>query len=260
MDAPPLTFDGTRRAWPDPGPKTIDVPVIDESALLHTFSEFARALVAPYDVGPVLYRLVDQCIDVLGVDAAGISLGSDDGTALVFVAATHPGVAAIEGEEVDLDEGPCHEAFRTGQQVAVDDLADEHRWRSYCGVAAEHEVHAVLGVPMPVTGQRIGALNLYRREPHHWDDEEREVAQLLADMGTGYILNGAELAQARSVSDRLQHALDGRIVVEQAKGVLVERHDLVPAAAFAWLREQARSTHTPTPDLARQVVEGDLDM
>lgn len=77
-------------------------------------------------------------------------------------------------------------------------------------------------------------------------------------MATGYILNGTELAQARSVSDRLQHALDGRIVVEQAKGMLAERHDIAPASAFAWLREQARSTDTSTPDLARQVVEGDL--
>ena len=112
------------------GPHPTDPEVtsmIDQRSLLDVFREFATRLLGPYEIGPVLYELADQVVAVLGVDGAAVSLADSDGV-LHFVTATDADVAAIEEEQVAHDQGPCQEAFRTGQPVVVADLAACRAW------------------------------------------------------------------------------------------------------------------------------------
>jgi GAF domain-containing protein len=229
--------------------------MIDHSALFRAFQDYARALVASYDLGPMLYLLTDQVVETLDIDGAGLSM-SHDGEALTFVTATDEDIAVIEQEQVAEGDGPCHLAFRAGTPVTIDDLVTEDRFGAYRAVALERGAKAVMGIPLPGAAPRMGALNLYRHERWGWSPEEIEVAQLLADMAAGYVRNVSELQRCRTLAAQLQQALDSRVVVEQAKGILIERHRLSTAEAFRRLREQARSTRTSLHAVAREVVEG----
>ena len=229
--------------------------MVDHAALVQAVGDFAQALLTDYDIGTVLYRLTDHVTTVLGVDGAGVSL-ADDSPNLIFVAATDGDVAAIEQEQVVQCDGPCHHAYRTGELVAVSDLEQEQRWPAYRARAVDHGARAVLAVPMPVAEDRIGALNVYRRTTHDWGDDEIAVGRVLADMASGYVLNAGRLEEARTLGQQLQHALNSRIIIEQAKGILAERNQITPAQAFDRLRKHARSTSTRVHDLAAQIVDG----
>lgn len=232
-------------------------PMVDHDALLRTYEHYAKALLGEQPIGDLLYRLVDQVVDVLGVDGAAVSV-AEDGEPLSLVAATDGAVAGVEARQLEAGRGPCWEAFEAGDPVVVDDLASETRWDDWCELARNAGFSAVAGIPMPVAERRIGALDLYHRAVHAWTSEELRVAQVLADTASGYIVNTTELTRSRTLADQLQRALDSRVIVEQAKGVLVERRGVSPDEAFGVLRTYARSHSMRLHEVCRQVVEEQL--
>jgi GAF domain-containing protein len=228
--------------------------VIDDTALRNAARDYARRIASTYELGDALYSVTDMSLQVLGCDGAGISVGDTDGR-LRFVTATEQGVVRIEEEQAIAQEGPCFEAYESGTLVVTTDLAGETRWERYRDTALEAGFRAVAGVPMLVEDVRIGAMNLYHARPHEWSQEELEVAQVLADMASGYIANHRTLTESRRLADQLQKALDSRVVIEQAKGVLAARHELNIDDAFQRLRERARNAGRRLHDVAREVVE-----
>lgn len=230
---------------------------MDQSALNRAFADYARTLAHRYEIGQVLYRLTDQVVEVLDVDGAGVSLADRDET-LRFVTATDEAVTKVEEVQAELDEGPCHEAYRTRERVTSSDLTSDERWPKYSLSALEEGLRAVAGIPMVVDDQRVGALNLYVGEFREWPDEDLAVAQLLADMATGYIVNARVLTESQRLTRQLQHALDSRVVIEQAKGIVAERYAMDTAAAFQRIRQHARSSNTNLHVVAREIVERSL--
>jgi AmiR/NasT family two-component response regulator len=113
---------------------------------------------------------------------------------------------------------------------------------------------------MPLGEQRIGALNLYRRNAQEWPADELDDAQLLADMATGYVLNTRVLHEREKLAAQLQHALDSRVIIEQAKGVIAERHRIDTPAAFELLRRHARNQQQKVHDVASAIVDGHLQI
>lgn len=231
---------------------------VDHGALRRVMSDYAAALVdGDYDVTEVLYQLSDQCVTVLDLAGAGVSLRNADGE-LEFVTATDGRASRMETEQVGLGDGPCFHAFRTGRVIAVADLETDDRWPEHHRIATAVGYRGVAGVPMPVGRSPIGALNLYDSEPRDWSTEDVEVAGLLANMAAGYVLMARSLADSRTLTEQLQHALDSRVVVEQAKGMLAARLGLDVNEAFERLRGHARATRQRVRDVARAVVEGTL--
>ncbi len=233
--------------------------MVDEALLRDTFRRFARALLGEYEITQVLYELTDRAAAILEAGGAGVSLGDDDGD-LVFVAATDERMVRAEETQIRFQDGPCQAAYRTGDQQVVDDLTTETRWPKYRLTALDQGCLAVLGVPMIVNSHRVGALNVYSLQPHAWTGEEREVAQLLADMACGYIISVRHLRAANRLAEQLQHALDSRVVIEQAKGVIAARADIDMASAFDRLRRYARVRGLKLREVAREVVEGGLQV
>lgn len=242
-------------AWPDLG-STDGTDMVDQRALLAAFQDYSETLLHDFDIGDVLYRLTDQVVDVLSVDGAGVSVARQGDAGLTFVAATDAAIATIEAQQEVAGEGPCHDAYRTGDPVVVADLHGEHRWTSYRRVAKAQGCRAVAGLPMPARERRIGALNLYNRTPRQWSDEELRVSQVLANMASGYVVNQLAITRTRNLASQLQHALESRVVIEQAKGIIAGRTGLHLDAAFDHLRCHARSTGTRLHDLAGKVVDG----
>lgn len=111
---------------------------------------------------------------------------------------------------------------------------------------------------MPVDDDRIGALDLYRTAPGDWSQDELDVAQLLANVASGYILNWRSIDEQTTLAGQLQRPLDSRIVVEQAKGILAGRHDIDVGAAFELLRKYSRNQQTRLHEVCRRVISGDL--
>jgi GAF domain-containing protein len=233
----------------------------DQPILLRVLSEFSAQLVRGYDIATVLHDLVDGVTEVLGVHGAGVSIADHtDPDRLAFVAATGDSVARVEQVQIDTADGPCHLAFRTGDLVLVDELdPTDTPWPKYTAAALEAGIVAVAGIPMRVDGARVGALNVYHDQAYRWTPDKIDAARVLADIATSYIVNADQLHDARRLADQLRHALDSRIVIEQAKGILAERHDLDPDAAFERLRRRARSTNTALREIARQVIDRQID-
>lgn len=230
--------------------------MVDRTALVTAFEEYAHALLSTYDVGEMLYRLTDQVVAVLGVHGAGLSVAR--GNDLAFLAATDEDVSVAEHHQADTGEGPCHATFATGEQILVPDIVAEERWPGWRAVAVEAGFGAAATLPLPVDEGRIGVLDLYCRGANDWPSEDIRTAQVLANMASGYVLNTRQLAKSRDVAEQLQFALDNRVVVEQATGVLCGRHDLRPEQALDRLRNHARTFGVSMTDVSDRVIRGDL--
>lgn len=208
-----------------------------------------------YEVGHVLDRLSDDIVTVLGVDGAGVSVADAAGH-LQAVGATDATVADVERHQVEVGEGPCHEAYKTGEPVYTGELEVEERWPAYVDYVKNHGWRAVAGIPMFAGEECIGAVNAYSGRPRRWADDDLEAGRLLADMASGYIVNAYRYDQKVRLGEQLQQALDTHIVIEQAKGALSARTGLTPDEAFAVIRRYSRSHRTKIHDVARQVLEG----
>jgi len=234
--------------------------MVDQHQLHATLREFAHTLVRRYEVGDVLYRLSDHVSDVLDVTGSGVSIRDDDGQ-LVFVTATSDVVEEVERLQEQFEQGPCVEAAMTTAAVVSDDLrSDEHRWPKFAPAAVDRGMCAALSIPMHVEGMVVGALNVYDSAPRSWSEDEVGAAQVLAEMATVYVVMVSQLRSAEQLAAQLQHALDSRVVIEQAKGVLARAHEVDVSAAFERLRRYARNNHRNLHDVAAEVVDGTLQL
>lgn len=233
--------------------------MVDHSRLHQALASFARIVHESYEIGDALYLLTDQAVAVLSCAGAGVAIRTEAGK-LEFVTATDEPITHIEERQIVAGQGPCYEAFTTGEPATSTDLRTESRWPDYCEVALEKGAAAVAGIPLSGRDEIIGALNLYWDEPHQLSDEELQAAGLLADVAAGYIVNLRVITDAERLTKQLQHALDSRVIIEQAKGMIAERHGIPPQEAFELLRHHARSTNRRIHDLAGEVVAGELEL
>ena len=236
---------------------------VHHGALRRVMAEVASSLLAgDGDGAEVMHQLTDQCVDVLGLAGAGVRLRGADG-GLEPVSATDGRASRMEAELSERGDDPGVHAFRTGCPIAVADLGEDERWPELHAVADAVGYRGMASVPMPSEGTPIGVVTLYDSDARAWEDEDLETAGLLANLAAGHVMLAQSLADSRTLNQQLQHALDGRVVVEQAKGMLAARHGLDVNAAFDRLREYARAHRLRVHDVARDVVSGrspvDLD-
>lgn len=224
---------------------------------LDALSAFAQTLVRRYDVDAVLKDLLERVVKVLDLSGGGVTLWEDGDPR--FVSAVSTGAAELEEVQSVTGQGACVLAYRTGQVVAVTDLgAEVARWPDYCAKAAEHGVEAVVGVPLVLDEQPIGALNLYSPRVHEWAADELQLAELLAHMATSYVVNANTLDQQRQLNGQLQGALESRVVIEQAKGVVASARGVTVEEAFDLIRKHARDHNTKLRTVAEAVVHAGL--
>lgn len=229
-----------------------------ESVLARTFVELADTLVDDFDVVDLLTLLADRCVDSLDVAAAGLMVAATDGE-LRVVASSSDAMRVLELLEVQSEEGPCPECYRTGRTIVNEQLSSaERRWPRFAPRALEAGYRSVHALPMRLRGQTIGALNLFRATPGHLDEVDVSTAQAFADVATIAILQHRAAAEAQAINEQLTHALNSRVVVEQAKGMVAERLTVDMDRSFALLRGYARGHNRRLADVARDVIDGTL--
>ena len=230
-----------------------------EQALADTFVLLADTLVDDYDVVDLLDHLVNACVHVLDVTAAGLLLDDQTGN-LALVASSSQESRLLELFVLQSNEGPCLDCVRTGAAVISDNLEDDlDRWPLFVPAARLAGFHSVAAVPMRLRDQTIGGLGLFLDAPRPIPATNRRLAQALADVATIGILQQRSLHRSHVLSEQLQSALASRIAIEQAKGVLAERDDLTMEAAFDALRRHARDHNLKLTDVATAVVTEGLD-
>lgn len=232
--------------------------VLREALLARTLVELADTLVDDFDVVELLTLLTDRCVEVLDVSAAGLMLVAPDG-GLRVVASSSDAMRVLELFEVQSEEGPCMDSYRTGRAVVNEDLAaGTERWPRFAPVALEAGFRSVHALPMRLRGIVIGALNLFRGDHGGLPEGDVHAAQAFADVATIAILQHRAVAEAQVLNEQLHHALNSRIAIEQAKGMISAGAAIDMEAAFARLRAFARNHNRRLVDVARDVVAGIL--
>jgi GAF domain-containing protein len=231
-----------------------------ESLLTRTFVQLADTLVDEFDVVELLTTLADRCVEVLDVSAAGLMLVAPEGD-LRVVASSSEAMRLVELFELQTQEGPCLDCYRTRQAVLNQHLGQlEHRWPRFEPVALEAGFRSVHALPMRLRGNVIGALNLFRSDRAELEDADVVTGQALADVATITILQHQAVLENQLVNARLSHALESRVIIEQAKGVLAERAGLTMEAAFSRMRNHARNRNLKLVDVAEGVVNGTVSV
>ncbi len=222
------------------------------------FVLLADTLVADYDVVELLDRLASDCVELIDVSAAGILLVNGNGD-LDLVASSNEASRLIEVFQLESDEGPCVEATRTGQTVFYDDaVVLENRWPSFAGAMRRFGFTSVYGIPLRLRSETIGALNLFTTDDRLLSDHDRRVCQAFADVATIGILQQRSLSRVSLLSEQLQLALNSRITVEQAKGIISEYGGIDVGEAFVALRSYARANRVKLSTVATQLIARDL--
>ena len=157
--------------------------------------------------------------------------------------------------QIQNDEGPCLDSFRTGQPVVAPDLAAAlNLWPVFAPRAMAVGVASVYAFPMRLRERVIGGLNVFQTHRHELEAQDIRMLQALADMGTIALIQEQAVARAEMLTEQLQVALNSRIVIEQAKGAVARTFDISVDEAFVLLRGHARSSRRRLTDVAQDVV------
>lgn len=227
-----------------------------EELIADTFVELADTLVAEFDAIEFLHVLIERAVVLLDADAGGIMLADDRGGLEVLAASSHE-TRLVELFELQHDEGPCLEAFHTGQAVTRSDLgAMRESWPSFTPRLQEAGFSSAQAVPMRLRKEVIGALNVFRVRPGPLSPGDMKLARALADVATVGLLQERTIRARDLLAEQLQGALNSRILIEQAKGVLAERTGLDVDQAFTVIRAYARQHSQPLSAVAMAVIDG----
>lgn len=239
---------------------TGDSKMREGERLERTFVELANTLVNDFDVVDFLSTLALRCAELLDAAEAGIMLASPDGKMRV-VASSSQRARLLELFEIQNQEGPCLECFRSGKPSIANDLESEFdRWPMFAPEATRAGYRSVHALALRCQHQVIGALNLFGTTPGAFSADDLVSAQAMADVATIGILQQRAISEARILAEQLQSALNSRVIIEQAKGVLGERAQVDVDEAFSLLRRYARNNSLRLRDVAEAFIEGRVAM
>jgi GAF domain-containing protein len=230
-----------------------------EERIVQTFVELADTMVDNFDVVEFLHRLVERSLELLDCVEVGLLLATPAGQ-LQVMASTSERSEALELLQSRNEEGPCFECYRSSIPVFSEDLAaDAGRWPTFAPAAVKNGIRSVHAIPMRVRGETIGALNLFRTQTGRLADSDIPLGQGMADIAAVALIQERAVRETRGVVHQLQGALNSRVLLEQAKGVLAERGHVSVDTSFASMRLYARHHNRRLSDVAADVIDGRLD-
>lgn len=236
-------------------PLTDTVPATTVTAT--TFVELVDTLVGDFDVIEVLTLLTTRCVELLAAGAAGILLADSDRQLRVVGASTEQ-IKLLELFQIQNNEGPCLDCFRTGKLVLHSDLDTNSPWPLFATECTEAGFASVCAVPLRLKDHTLGCLNMFMVSPNGLSDSDVAIAQALADFASLALVQDQATRDAAIREGQLQHALTSRIAIEQAKGMIAERHQVDMDEAFSRLRTYARNNNRHLTAVAEAVVAGTI--
>jgi GAF domain-containing protein len=230
-----------------------------ETAVSAAFVALASDLANGRDVVDMLSGLTETCAQLLDISSAGLLL-ADRRKTLRLAAASSEETRALEVFQLQSDQGPCLDCYRDGIPVTIPDLRlAAKRWPKFVLTATGHGFRSVHAVPLRLHDQILGTLGMFGVHPGSLNSADLSLAQAFADVASVALIQDRTAADSSAVNSQLQFALDSRIAIEQAKGVLAQYAGLDMPTAFAVLRSYARHHNLRLADLARSVTTREVD-
>jgi len=225
-------------------------------ALAGAFADLAGGLVGDLDVHDLLHTLSEHCVGLLDMTACGVLLADSRGT-LSLLAAFPQSAGVLEDLQVQDDEGPCFDSFHSGEAVCIADLAaDAGRWPNWAPKAIDEGVRTVYATPIRTRETVIGTLNLFGHTPQAMPPRDLLIVRALADVACITIMQQRRTDQAGVLTSQLQTALETRVRIEQAKGIVAQALSVGMDTAFQILRHSSRTTNTRLTVLAEHLISG----
>jgi GAF domain-containing protein len=225
-----------------------------EAALARTFVRLADTLASDFDIVDFLQGLSADSVEILGAEAAGVMLADARG-GLRLIASSDERMRLLELFELQGEQGPCLDAFSTGQPVQAGAADSRTRWPDFAPRASRSGFRMMCAVPLRVRADVIGAMNLFRGTDAPFTADEMDIAQAMAEMAAIGLIQERAIRQRTLLTEQLQNALTSRVVLEQAKGMLAEYLKVNVDEAFQLLRNHARNGNRKLSDVARDVVD-----
>ncbi|WP_203907500.1 GAF and ANTAR domain-containing protein [Rhizocola hellebori] len=228
---------------------------ISAERLARVFVEVADTLVDEFDLIEFLQLLATRTADLLDASPVGLLLADQRGR-LEFMAASDENVKLLELFQVQNQEGPCLEAFRTGAAVVNADLAEAGgRWPRFAPRAVEAGFRSVHAFPLRLRAERIGAMNVFSANVGgRLADTDVQIVQALADVASIGLLQERAITRGELLTEQLQGALNSRVIIEQAKGSLAQARGISVDEAFILIRSHARRHNLRLGDLAQTII------
>jgi len=223
------------------------------------FVKLTDTLVADYDVLDLLHTLVEEAVGLLDITAAGLVLADPSGE-LQVLASTSEESRLVEVLQLQAGEGPCVECYATGNAVTVDDIRVLDRWPAFKAEALSLGFRSVHAVPMHVQGRTVGAMGLFGSTPGSLSGEDAAIGQALADVATLSFMQERAIREAAVVNEQLQQALNSRVLIEQAKGVIAHTSGVDMEEAFRLLRNHARAHNEALHETASRIADRSLTL
>ncbi|MGY1615603.1 ANTAR domain-containing protein [Geodermatophilus sp. SYSU D00691] len=229
---------------PDPSP----------DAVQRAFEELGRLSFADHSLQSLVQLVADVAARVLpGDPATSVTILTQERPRTV--AASHDLALDLDQVQYALGAGPCLEAASTGRPAACPDTGADGRWPELAARAAEQGCRSVLSVPLPVQEHVGGGLNVYLRGTAPSDDAARALAERFASYAVVPVSNMYLYSTAVERVEHLRVALDSRAVIDQAKGILMERYKLTADQAFQALVRVSMESNTKVREVAERMVE-----
>jgi hypothetical protein len=236
------------------GSKEQDLGQHRERKVITAFVHLSNELVDDYDIIDTLTTLTASCADLLDVASAGLLLADANGV-LHLVASSSERTRDLELFQLQREEGPCLDCFHLGKAVVSAGLPDmAQRWPVFSQAAKRWGFQSVHALPMRLREHALGAIGLFNEGVGHLDEADLALAQALVHVACVAIVNDKNASDRATVNTQLQHALNSRVVLEQAKGVIAASGGLEMDVAFVVLRRYARDHGRRLSDVAAEVV------
>ncbi|MCU1363357.1 MAG: transcriptional regulator [Acidimicrobiaceae bacterium] len=229
-----------------------------QSLLIETIIDLADTLVDDFDIVDVLTMLSSRCAEVLDANAVGVVLRSREGE-LQYVASSSESMHVLELFQLQSKEGPCIDCYHSGDPIVNVSLnLARERWPRFAPEALAAGFQSVHCLPLRLRKQTIGALNLFRFEEGRMQANDVLLAQALADIATISILQNRATLDSELLNTQLTTALESRIIIEQAKGIVAQSESCNMEIAFTRIRSHARNHNRRLSELATDLIEGTL--
>jgi hypothetical protein len=225
---------------------------VSAERLSKIFVQVADTLVDDFDLLEFLHNLTVHTAELVDAKAVGLLLADQRGQ-LRFMAASDEQTRSLEIFQVQISEGPCLDAFRTGAPVVNADLSEEStRWPQFAQRALAAGFQSVHAFPMRVRREVIGALNVFGTSA--LDKTDVQIVQALTDVAAIGLLQERAVRRGEMVTEQLQSALNSRIAIEQAKGAISQAYGITVDAAFIVLRAHARRHNRKLVEVAHELL------
>ena len=231
-----------------------------ELRLGRLFVSLADTLVTDFDLDDLLQTLVDETTSLLEVESAAIFLARDDGS-LGVAAGTSPKTRAVETLVLEGADSPCLDAYRQGLTVGVHDInLVKPEWKGFADILRAGGFRSSHAIPMKLRNETIGVLNLFADRPYTPTAADAALADTITHAATIALIQYRHRVERAALTDQLQEALNSRIIIEQAKGVVAQTRSVDVDDAFKLIRNYARQNRTSLQQVCRDIVERRLNV